>query len=359
MHDRRTITHILMPAALLTILALAGWLIVRDANRPVPVRLKPWKLMGTKSEFVVVVGRLKSAEADAALHRAEQRLRDVEAVMSVHMNESALSILNAADADEAVELPEMLVGLLEEARQLETDTDGAFDATCRPVLNLWKQAAETEVEPGADAIAAARELMGMKRLTIDGRRAVKSVGGLQIDLGALAKGWGVDQAFDVIEENTDASGVLVNIGGDLRCRGTNPRGDPWLVGIENPFAAGECGQLSLTDAAMATSGDYRRYFEVGKRRYSHIVDPRTGRPVEGTPSVTVVSVPTPGRAVSAASADAWATALSVLGPDGLKKLEDRPGLEAMIITGTPDAYRVHMTAGFRALLTPGTHIRLE
>ncbi len=360
MPDRRKTVHILLIAALLAILAVGTRQILRDANRPVLVPHEPWKLMGTRTELFVVVARRHAPLARATLARTEHRLRDIEAAMSVHLDASPISLLNAAGADEPVELPESLVALLKRAGELEAETDGAFDATCRPVLNLWKAAAKTDREPTDDDIARARKLMGMRRLTIDGTRVVKSVAGLQVDLGGLAKGWAVDEAFTAIGAALDADGVLVNIGGDLRCIGVNRYGKPWGIGIQHPFiTGGTCGRMTLTDAAVATSGDYERFVEINGRRYSHILDPRTGRPVESTPSVTVVSLPANGRPPSAAEADAWATALSVLGPDGLKKLAGRPDLEAMIVTGVPGESRIHMTAGFRRLLAEGTDIELD
>jgi thiamine biosynthesis lipoprotein len=188
--------------------------------------------------------------------------------------------------------------------------------------------------------------------------AAKLVDGVELDLGALAKGYAADQAAAVLAAAAETTGGMVNLGGDLRCFGLSPRGGPWRVGIRHPFGEGNCGVLELTDAAVATSGDYYRYFEIAGRRYSHIFDPRTGRPARNTPSVTVVSLPAAGRPPSAAQADAWATALSVLGPAGLKKLAARPGLHAMIVVGDPDAHQVHMTEGFRRLLSPPGRIEL-
>jgi thiamine biosynthesis lipoprotein len=270
--------------------------------------------------------------------------------MSVHLADSALSRFNAAGAHEPVLLPEELVRVLRSAERMASATDGAFDATCRPVIELWRDAGKTDRKPQAEQIAAALRRVGTRHLALGDGVATKRVEGLELDLGGIAKGYAVDRAADLLQSCPGAGGGIVNAGGDLRCFGRNPRGRAWKVGVQHPFREGLCGTLSLTDAAVATSGDYRRYVEIGGRRYSHIVDPRTGRPVEHAHSVTVVSMGALGRRPSATDADGWATALSVLGPEGLGRIEAEPGLEAMIVTGTPARPEVHMTARFRMLL---------
>jgi len=331
-----------------------------EAAEPATVRIRPAGLMGTESELAVVVPADRPGRARAALARAEGRLRDVEALMSVHLASSELSRLNAAAAGETVRISGELSALLARAGRLAAETDGAFDATCRPLLSLWKRAVRTGLPPAQAEIDQARKLMGMRHLRLRASEAAKGLAGVEVDLGGLAKGHAVDRAMDILRDVEGATGQLVNVGGDLRCAGRNDRGRPWGVAIRHPFRrGGSCGLLELTDAAVATSGDYFRGFDVAERRYSHIVDPRTGRPVADTPSVTVVSLPAAGRAPSAAEADAWATALSVLGPAGLAKLAGRADLEAMIVTGTPKAHKVHMTAGFAGLLRPGSRIDLD
>jgi thiamine biosynthesis lipoprotein len=141
---------------------------------------------------------------------------------------------------------------------------------------------------------------------------------------------------------------MVEIGGDVRVFGSKPDGSPWRVGVQNPFHPDEgpwLRRLALRDAAICTSGNYRRFSMVQGRRISHILDPRTGQPVSATASVTVV-------APTATQADAWATALSVLGPEGLSLIPDHDKIEAMIVTGTAQEHTVHTTDGFDALVCP-------
>ncbi len=348
-------------AILLLLAALGGllWHVHRISGSRIPLQYQPGGIMGTSCELEVVVPRRRIAEAAQALKETDARLRNVEARMSVHLDASQLSRLNAAPAGETVPLHAELLAVLETARRLESQTDGAFDATCRPVLELWREAQQGGREPPAEAIAAARALLGMRHVRISAEGATKLRDGVQVDLGGLAKGYAVDRAVDRLRAVPDATGGLVNIGGDLRCFGRNPAGRPWGVGIRHPFRKGTCGLLEVTDAAVATSGDYERGFRIAGRWYSHILDPRTGRPVAATASVTVVSLPADGRPPSAAEADGWATALSVLGPAGLEKVHRRADLEAMIVTGTPQAHQVHMTEGFRRLLAPTGQIGLD
>jgi len=167
-----------------------------------------------------------------------------------------------------------------------------------------------------------------------------------IDLGGIAKGYGIDQAVQALKDD-GVSGGLVNVGGDIRCFGRPPKGDLWEIKIKDPFKKeGIFAKLGIKSGAVCTSGNYFRFVEIGDKRFSHIIDPRTGIPAEAAASVTVM-------APTAITADAWATALSVLGPSGLEIIPENKSIEAMIITGTPDNPEVHMTEGFEKLLIKG------
>ncbi len=329
-----------------------------NAGRTI-VEASPRAVMGTECVLKAVVPADRVGEARAALKRAEQALRRLEAVMSVHLADSALSRFNAAPARREIRLPAELTDLLRRAASFTELSGGAFDVTCGPVVRLWKRCAKAGRQPSEEELRQATARVGMKHLSITERGVTKLVAGVFVDLGAIAKGCGVDRAVEVLRGSPAVVGAMVNVGGDLRCFGTKPDGGSWRVGVQHPFREALCGALVLRDAAVATSGDYRRFVVIAGRRYSHIVDPRTGRPVEATHSVTVVSLPTAGKAPSATDADAWATTLSVMGPKGLALLEGRSDLEALIITGTPARPEVHMTDGFRRLLAPGTGINLE
>jgi len=329
------------------------------ATQPVAVRSALEGIMGTRTELTVVVPAGRSEAGRSALTAAEGALRDVEAMMSPFLAASPVSRFNAAKAGQAVGVPAELASLLERARTFTRLSDGAFDVTVGPVVKLWKAAGKAGRKPDAKALADARSRVGMENLTVAGGKAVKKIDGLELDLGAIAKGYGVDAAADAMKRTAGVRGGLVNVGGEIRSFGVKPDGSGWRIGVQHPFRKGVwCAVMVLGDAAVATSGDYERFAMIDGVRYSHIVDPRTAMPVRRTHSVTVVVRAREGKPASCTDADAWATALSVLGPPGLKKLEGA-AVEALVITGTPARPEIHMTPGFAALLAPGTKIELN
>ena len=361
---RRSLRVLLLLGGLAVAVVLIRWGLAGFGGRSAPaelaaVRATPPGIMGTRCELTVVVPADRADAARRALASAENALRDVEALMSDRLTDSALSRFNAAGAGEQVPLPGPLVDLIRRAVGFSARSEGAFDVTCRPVVELWRRSARAVRPPAQQQIAEARKRVGSRHLKIGPDGAAKLADGLQIDLGGIAKGHGIDRAAETLQSAEAAVGGIVNVGGDLRCWGRSAAGRAWRVGIQHPFREDLCGTLRLTDAAVATSGDYRRGFRIAGRRYSHIVDPRTGRPVEQTHSVTVVSLPAAGRKPSATAADAWATALSVLGPAGAGRMRAEPGLEAMIVTGTADDPSIHLTEGFRRLLAPDGKIKLD
>ena len=223
-----------------------------------------------------------------------------------------------------------------------TDTsDGAFDATYAPLFRLWSDAGLAGALPSDQEIAAARALCGWGKFELSPGGAVKNAAGARMDLGGIAKGFGIDQAVEAMAEAGCAGGI-VDVGGDLRVFGDKPDGTPWALAVRDPFGPGMIGIVHLEEGALCTSGNYERFSIIDGQRYSHIIDPRTGRPTDTNPSVSVI-------APTAAVADAWATALSVLGPEGLALLPD--GVDAMIVTGEPDDFQITWTDGFAARFT--------
>jgi len=358
---RSTIVGVTLAGALaagVTALAVREWR--RTSEAPVLLAVEPPAVMGTRTRLLLVTPRGRAAEARRALASAEATLRDWEARLSAHLEGSQVSRLNAAPAGQVVPVGRKLRELLGTSDRLRRETDGAFDPTCGPVVSLWREAGEAGRLPGPEAIERARSLVGAGLVRLLPAGAVKARDGVAIDLGGLAKGRAADEVVEGCLRGGGRTGGLVDLGGDIRCFGRTAASRPWRVGIRHPFGprGRSCAMLELTDAAVATSGDYERYVEIDGRRYSHIVDPRTGRPVAGAAGVTVVSLPVGRRGPSAAEADAWATALSVLGPSGLDRLEGE-GMEAMIVTGTPGSPRVHATGGFRGLLAAPGKIELD
>ncbi len=319
--------------------------LVKSRQRVEPVITHPQAIMGTECSLTAVPPQGQPQRAEQAVAAAEQALRTVEAHMSDYIRLSELSQLNDAPADKVMPLSPDTMEVLRVSKQLNADTGGAFDVTCLPLFALWGQAGKAKSLPTDAILSAAKAKCGWDKWKLLDGGAVKSVDGAGMGLGGVAKGWAIDRAAEAMMA-TGCPGGLVEVGGDLRCFGRPAHKGKWIVAVQNPFNphGGEFfGTLALGDAAVCTSGNYERFSLINGKHYSHIVDPRTGEPVDFAPSVTVV-------APTAAISDGWATALSVLGPDGFKLLDANSGIEAMIVVGHPKDYRIHETPGFAKLL---------
>ena len=266
-------------------------------------------------------------------------LDEVVAQMSTWDAASDLSRFNAAEAGSWIALPDAFFKVLGFAQVLAQQTAGAYDVTAGAVVNCWgfgPGGARDDI-PSDDEIRGALERVGWSRLLLDEpRRLALQPGGLYLDLSSIAKGYGVD----CIAESLERSGIphyLAEVGGELRGQGCKPDGSPWWVELESPpDAAIDAGRwiVALDGLSVATSGDYRRYFERDSRRYAHTLDPRNGRPLRNAPaSVTVLHA-------ECMQADALATALTVLGlQDGMAYAE-RHGIAALFVTRRRDASSV-------------------
>jgi thiamine biosynthesis lipoprotein len=300
--------------------------------------------MGTSARLTAVPDREAEAHEgamEAALDDAEAELRSVEAAMSSWLDASELSALNRAPVGEPVPLSAETLAVLKAAQRLYDTTGGAFDVTCGPLIDLWREAADAGELPALDALERARSVSGWAGFELREGEAVRTMEGARIDLGGIAKGYAIDEAVETLREAGGVAGGLVDVGGDVRVFGASPGGGAWQVGLRAPEEQPRpWGKIAVSDGAVATSGHYARYFEIDGKRYSHIIDPRTGRPAEeASLTVTVVGP-------SALRADAWATALAVLGPEGLDELASEPGLEAFVVHGPAEAPRAIATSGF-------------
>jgi len=246
----------------------------------------------------------------------------VEQLASTYRRDSELSIFNANRTTDWVSVSAVLCDVVEQALEVSRRTNGAFDITVGPLVNLWgfgPGGLVTQPPSQAD-IDAAMAGVGYRHLETrcSAPAMRKDRADLYLDLSGWAKGYAVDQLAESLDTHS-MENYLVEIGGELRIRGGNATGDEWAIGIEKPLDDRRLPQsvLKLTNTGVATSGDYRNFFDHDGRRYSHTIDARTGRPVShALAAVTVISQ-------SAAFADAMATALLVLGPDvGLAFAED-------------------------------------
>ena len=226
--------------------------------------------------------------ARECLEAAREEALRIERKFSRYRTDNIVHTINHA-AGRPVEVDEELAGLLDYAATCHEISGGSFDITSGVLRRVWTfDGRETTPDPAA--LAAALALVGWARVTWRDRTLTLPAG-MEIDLGGLGKEYAVDRAAAVVAQRTGDS-FLVNFGGDLYASGPRRGNEPWRVGVENPAApgAGHLGRLELVRGALATSGDARRFVMVHGRRLGHILDPRTGWPVEGAPrSVTVMA----------------------------------------------------------------------
>ncbi len=264
----------------------------------------------------------------AALVDAE--LLQVNAVMSTYDPQSELSRFNNQTSTEWFPVSRSLASLVAEAQHIAELSEGAFDITAGALVNLWGFGPERgrEEPPIESELAAARAQVGHHLLSVrtDPPALKKQLGDLRADLSAIAKGHGVDRVALRLND-LGIRNYLVEIGGEVRALGRRPDGKAWKIGVESPDGQGEVARqvLPLTGGALATSGDYRNYFSDAGRRYSHIIDPRNGRPIAHALAAVTVFAP------NCASADAWATTLSVLGPEAGLALAEQQQLAALFV----------------------------
>lgn len=321
-----------------TAAALAVRLLTHETSPPLPACATPdygnWSesghlerrevaMMGTSVVFVVEGEREK---ARAAIAAAEQRLRELEETISEWKPGSEISRLNARAGLEPVKVGPDSMALLKLARQLAAETGGAFDVTIGPLWDLWPFRDRNRPLPTEAELEAARQLVDCSKLELDeaAGTARLPVPGMRVNLGAIGKGYAARLACDVIRSH-GFTHAAVSAGGDLCLLGRKLAG-PWVVGIEHPLYPGQyIERFAAGDGGVATSGNSQRFVVRDGKRYGHILDPRTGQPVSHCLSVTIVCT-------DAAAADAFATAVFVMGPEkGMAWVEARTDVQALIV----------------------------
>jgi len=279
----------------------------------------------------------------------EAELAAINQSMSTYDPRSELSAFNRRQDLGWVPASTGLLEVLVNASRISTSTQGAFDVTVGPLVDLWGFGPEYRARrvPNDAAIEWARESVDYRHVQIDPSAGAirKRHTRTQVDLCAIAKGYGVDRVAMVL----DRQGIhdyLVEIGGELRARGTTAAGRPWQVGIERPVEGKHVlGEIvALKNRAIATSGTTEDFFEQDGRHYSHIIDPNTARPVDHPPmAVSVVADTT-------MEADAWATALVVLGAERGYSLAQARGLAVLFVTASGPTFDVRVTDALRGHL---------
>jgi len=307
------------------------------------------QVMGTIAKIIVVAMDEKIAKN--AIEAAFRKIDSLEDQMSVYKPDSMISGLNENGFNEPVKVSEELFYVIQSSIEFSKKTDGAFDITVGPLIELWKEAGKKNELPEPAQIEEAKKSIGYEKLILnpDENTIQFAVEGMKIDLGAIAKGFAIDKAAEEIMK-AGAIGGLIDIGGDIRCFGAPPKlKKNWMVGLQNPknIQGNDAKQvlltLSLFSNSVATSGNYQRYVEIDGKRFSHIIDPHKYSSADDLQSVSVI-------AATSIDSDALATSVSVLGKErGLELIESLADVEAVIIPAGADQEMI-MSSGMKDLL---------
>jgi thiamine biosynthesis lipoprotein len=292
--------------------------------------------MGTTFN-VKVVDLPKDVPAQKLKDGILQVLEDVNDKMSLWVKGSEIIRFNQSTSTDWQDVSEDFYKVTEKAFEISDMTEGRFDVTLEPLIKLWgfsTKRAPANLPSDAD-IKEALDQVGYKKIELDAAalRMKKQHAAMSVNLSAIAKGFGIDQVSQFLE-NKGIENYMVEIGGDLRVKGSNAKEQPWRIAIEKPEAGSRSVQkiIALQGVGMATSGDYRNFYEKDAQRYTHIIDPVKGRPVlHKLASVTVLSE-------TAMEADGLATALLVMGPDEGMKIAEENAIAAFFLVRDKDGF---------------------
>lgn len=308
------------------------------------------RTMGTTYNIKVVATEKQVIELklqqqiDAALEKVNQE-------MSTYIPDSELSKFNQSTSTTPIAVTPGLARVLKESIRLGKLSDGKLDVTVGPLVNLWGFGPEQRPEtvPSDELLAATKKRVGLQNLILEDNLLSKKRSDLYVDLSTIAKGYGVDVVAELIESN-GFTHYLVEIGGEMRLRGFKHTGELWAIAIERPILdqSGEeraVHQVVIPkDNAVATSGDYRNYFEADGRRFSHIIDPETGKPIDhNLVSVTVIHP-------SSMTADGLSTTMMVMGMEKGMAFATENNLAALFISKTENGFDERFTVKFKQYL---------
>ncbi len=276
--------------------------------------------------------------AEKTFNEVVQEINRLDYLMSNYKKESVLSELNRNASAEPAACNKELAGVIEQSLQYSDITDGAFDITIGPLMKKWGFFKKKGRIPGKEELESVLESVSYKNIIVE-EKTIKSLAknpgtvktvffknpGTRIDLGGIGKGYAVDKAISVLKQN-GISSALINFAGNIYTFGTPPGKDSWVIGLQHPRESeGLLGTFDIKDKAVSTSGDYEKFFIIEGKRYSHIIDPRTGNPVKGIVSATIVTG-------NAARADALSTGVFVLGLEkGMDLIEQLSDVEGIIV----------------------------
>lgn len=298
--------------------------------------------MGTR--FQIILFAPDKDTAHKAATDAFARIASLNAIMSDYDKSSELMRLCARAGGPPLPVSGELFFVLSKAQEVSRQSAGAFDVTIGPVVKLWRIARKKRKLPDAEKLAAARALVGWRNIRLDkDKRTVQLLkAGMQLDLGGIAKGYAADEALAVLKKH-GIDRALVAAGGDIAVSGPPPDASGWKIAIARLPGEADPGRLILHHAAVSTSGDAEQYVEINGKRYSHIVDPRTGIGLLGRMSATVA-------ARRGIDADSLTKVIAVLGPEkGMEIIESREEASARMVRKEGDAFETIASKNFPKL----------
>jgi thiamine biosynthesis lipoprotein len=281
-------------------------------------------IMGT--EVTITVAARSTDEGKAAIEAGMAELRRLDAMMSLYKDDSELARVNFAAGKHPVKVSPEMIEVVEAARKISDLTDGAFDVTIGPLVVLWQLRLKEGAAPTDEELANVLTRVNYKNI-VTGKKASTLFlrnAGMIMDLGGVAKGYAADKAAEALRARGIENGIVA-LAGDIRVMGRRPDNSPWRIGVQHPRERDKTlTVLELSDRSISTSGDYERFRIVKKKRYHHIIDPRTGKPSEGMESVTVIGD-------NGVLIDPLTTALFIVGPEKGLALVKKLGCEAIFV----------------------------
>lgn len=303
--------------------------------------------MGTtySVKFVRTTDEQKALTQVGVQEEIDNLLININKLMSTYIPDSELSLLNKTAKDTRFAISPQSEYVIKEAIRLHELSGGMLDITVGPLVNLWGFGPQAKPEklPSEQQLNDIREYVGIDKFTLLDGHIIKSHDNVYIDLSTIAKGYAVDAIAQLLL-NKGIDNFLVEIGGEMRVSGSKPHEQNWLVAIEKPVSNERAVQsiIYVGNNAVATSGDYRIYFESEGKRYSHLIDPTTGYPIQH--NLVAVSVV----AEKSITADGLATALIVMGKDAGFAMAEKNNIAAMFITKEQDSFVEYTTSAFKA-----------
>lgn len=327
------------------------FLLVGCARKPAEIVLAG-KTMGTTYTVKIVPGD-QQVNPESLQSGIDSVLVEINRQMSTYLEQSEISQFNRSQELTPFSVSPEFAAVVQRALEISALTKGAFDITVMPLVDLWgfgpRHSQDDQIwsPPKAAEIEIMLRQIGYDKLSVSNGTIRKAIPGLKLDVNAIAKGYGVDALANYLTRR-GFNRYLIEIGGEVRCRGENPKGEPWLIGIDQPRLGSMPGAdirttIPLENNALATSGDYRNYFEYQGEYYSHAIDPRTGYPTQSEVASATVMAPT------CMDADALATALMILGEkEGLNLIESLEEVEALIVLRNRDGqFRQRISSGMK------------